>query len=180
MITKIATRCYCWKKIVAQILSFDWKNMYVWYFRWYGQILPNMNGVLKNVFWWCMFSWMNISLCPNVSVLVRWECLIQIEMFPSTLYCVYYFCVFDPDVMTRKPFPNSLHWRHNDHDGVSNHHPHACLLNRLFRRRSKKTSKLRVTGLYMGNSSGPVNSPHKGPVTRKMFPFDDVIMLLAF
>ena len=24
---------------------------------------------------------------------------------------------------------------------------------------------------------GPVNSPHTGPVTRKMFPFDDVIML---
>ena len=23
----------------------------------------------------------------------------------------------------------------------------------------------------------PVNSPHKGPVTRKMFPFDDVVML---
>ena len=67
-------------------------------------------------------------------------------------------------------------WRHNDHDGVSNHQPHGCLLNRLFRRRSKKTSKLRVTGLCVGNSPGPVNSPHKGPVTRKMFPFDDVIM----
>ena len=40
----------------------------------------------------------------------------------------------------------------------------------------KKTSKLRVTGLCAGNSPGPVNSPHKGPVTRKMFPFDDVIM----
>ena len=26
----------------------------------------------------------------------------------------------------------------------------------------------------------PVNSPHKGPVTRKMFPFDDVIMLCRF
>ena len=25
---------------------------------------------------------------------------------------------------------------------------------------------------------GPVNSPHKGPVVRKMFPFDDVIMSL--
>ena len=70
----------------------------------------------------------------------------------------------------------SLHWRHNDHDGVSNHQPHGCLLNRLFRRWSKKTSKLRVTGLCVGNSPGPVNSPHKGPVTRKMFPFDDVIM----
>ena len=23
----------------------------------------------------------------------------------------------------------TLHWRHNDHDGVSNHQPHGCLLN---------------------------------------------------
>ena len=71
----------------------------------------------------------------------------------------------------------TLRWRHNDHDSVSNHQPHGCLLNRLFRRRSKKTSKFRVTGLCVGNSPGPVNSPHKGPVTRKMFPFDDVIMM---
>ena len=28
-----------------------------------------------------------------------------------------------------------------------------------------------------GMHRGPVNSPHKGPVTRKMFPFDDVIMI---
>ena len=34
----------------------------------------------------------------------------------------------------------------------------------------------RLTGLCVGNSPGPVNSPHKWPVTRKMFPFDDVIM----
>ena len=49
-------------------------------------------------------------------------------------------------------FVVSLQWRHNGHDGVSNHQPHGCLLNRLFRRRSKKTSKLRVTGLCAGNS----------------------------
>ena len=49
-------------------------------------------------------------------------------------------------------------------------------LKRSFWCRSKKTSKLRVTGLCVGNSPGPVNSPHKGPVTRKMFPFDDAIM----
>ena len=47
---------------------------------------------------------------------------------------------------------SSLQWRHNGHDGVSNHQPHDCLLNLLFRRRSKKTSKLRVTGLCAGNS----------------------------
>ena len=73
---------------------------------------------------------------------------------------------------------NTLEWHHNERDSVSNHQPHDCLLNRLFRRRSKKTSKLRVTGLCVGISPGPVNSPHKWPVTRKMFPFDDVIIKL--
>ena len=48
---------------------------------------------------------------------------------------------------------NTLQRRHNEHDSVSNHRSHDCLLNR-----------------------GPVNTPHKWPVTRKMFPFDDVIM----
>ena len=64
----------------------------------------------------------------------------------------------------------ALQWRHNALDGVSDHQPHDCLLNFLFRHRSKKASKLRATGLCAGNS------PHKRPVTRKMFPFDDVIM----
>ena len=43
-------------------------------------------------------------------------------------------------------------WRHSGRDSVSNHQPRECLLNRLFRRRSKKKSKLRVTGLCAGNS----------------------------
>ena len=53
----------------------------------------------------------------------------------------------------------SLQWRHNGPDSVSNHQPHDCLLNRLFRRRSKKTSKLRVTGLCAGNSPGTGEFP---------------------
>ena len=54
-----------------------------------------------------------------------------------------------------KPFNGNIEtiqWRHNGHGGVSNHQHHDCLLNRLFRRRSKKTSKLRVTDLCDGNS----------------------------
>ena len=43
--------------------------------------------------------------------------------------------------------PSSLRWRHNEFDGVSDHQPHDFLLNLLFGRRSKKTSKLHVTGL---------------------------------
>ena len=50
--------------------------------------------------------------------------------------------------------PWTLRWRHNGRDSVSNHQPRDCSLNRLFRRRSKKTSKLRVTGLCVANSPG--------------------------
>ena len=46
----------------------------------------------------------------------------------------------------------SLQWHHNGGNGISNHHPHDCLLNCLFSCRSKKTSKLHVTGLCVGNS----------------------------
>ena len=45
----------------------------------------------------------------------------------------------------------SSQWRHNGRNRVAYHQPHDCLLNRLFSR-SKKTSKLRVTGLCAGNS----------------------------
>ena len=50
----------------------------------------------------------------------------------------------------------SLQWRHNGRDSVSNHQPHQCLLSRLFRRKSIKTWKIRVTGLCAGIS--PVTS----------------------
>ena len=52
-----------------------------------------------------------------------------------------------------------LQWRLNGRDSVSNHQPHDCLLNRLFRRRSKKSSKLRVIGLCVGNSLGTGEFP---------------------
>ena len=54
--------------------------------------------------------------------------------------------------------PSALRWRHNEPDRVSNHQPRDCLLNGLFRRRSKKTRKLRVTGLCAGNSPGIIFS----------------------
>ena len=54
---------------------------------------------------------------------------------------------------------NPLRWRHNDRDSVSNHQPHDCLLNRLFRRRSKETWKFSVTGLCVGNSPGTGEFP---------------------
>ena len=68
----------------------------------------------------------------------------------------------------------TLQWRHNERDGVSNHQRPDCLLNSLvrLRRSSNKTSRFRVTGLCEGK-------PHKRPVTRQMFPFHDVIMMVV-
>ena len=74
----------------------------------------------------------------------------------------------------RSEVPWALRWRHNHPDGVSNHQPHDCLLNRLVRRRSKKTSKLRVTGLCTGSSPVTGEFPAQMASKAEMFPFDDV------
>ena len=47
---------------------------------------------------------------------------------------------------------STLQWRLNERNGVWNYQRIDCLLNRLFRRKSKETSKFRATGLCEGNS----------------------------
>ena len=73
-----------------------------------------------------------------------------------------------------------LQWHHNEHDCISNHQPHDFLLNSLFRRRSKKHQSSASLAFVWGIHRGLVNSPHKGLVTRKMFPFDDFIMIRCY
>ena len=66
---------------------------------------------------------------------------------------------------------STLQWHHNGRDGVSNHHPYVY--SGADHRKYQSSAPLAfVPGIHRW----PVNSPHKGPVTRKMFPFDDVIM----
>ena len=77
-----------------------------------------------------------------IKVLTHHEC-----WMPCT-----YGTIFVSLVSYRLSSISSLQWRHSEPDGVSNHQPHNCLPNRLFGHRSKKTSKLRVTGLCEGNS----------------------------
>ena len=71
----------------------------------------------------------------------------------------------------------TLQWHHNGRDDDSNHQPHHCLLTSLFRCRSKKTSKLRATGLCAGNS--PVTGEFPAQMAsnaENVSIFDDVIM----
>ena len=126
-------------------------------------------GPLSRVFGWMWRSPIHRTFCCQVLIPEYFACLCR----PARLFrwmdlgtLSWAFCSMSL----------ALRWRHNERDGVSNHQPHDCLLNRLFRRRSKKTSKLRVTGLCVGNSPATGEFPHKGLITRKMLPFDDVIV----
>ena len=69
-----------------------------------------------------------------------------------------------------------LRWRQNGRDSVSNHQPHnvnSTVYSDADRGKHQNSASL---AFVRGIHRGPVNSPRKWPVTRKMFPFDDVIM----
>ena len=90
------------------------------------------------------FIWCKIGLfhCVNASSCVN-------DLYIDSRFYIY------RKLFSRQWLQNvffSLRWRHHGRDSVSNHQSHDCLLNRLFRRRSKKTSKLHVTGLCAGNT----------------------------
>ena len=73
----------------------------------------------------------------------------------------------------------SLQWRHNERGGVSNHQPHDCLLNIYWGADQRKYQSSASLPFLKEIHRRPVNSPHKGTVTRKMFPFDDVIVSIS-
>ena len=70
----------------------------------------------------------------------------------------------------------ALQWRNYESLCFSNHRRLDCLFHRLFRRSSKKTSKLRVTGLCEGNPLVAVWFPSQRASNAEMFPFGDVIL----
>ena len=69
---------------------------------------------------------------------------------------------------------STLQWRHNERNGVSNHRRPDRFRNRLFRRRSKKHQRSSSLAFLRGDQ-WPVTGEFLSQ-TRKMFPFDDVIM----
>ena len=83
------------------------------------------------------------------------------------------------DAITRHcaKYQVTLQWRHNERNGVSNHRRLDCLPNRLFKRKHQNSASL---AFVWGIHRSPVNSPQKGPVRRKMFPFDGVAMRDVF
>ena len=111
---------------------------------------------------WFEFHWSLFSMVIQVKEV--WHHMASLDHGTSTGIHVAWNMITSHVVRCRKDGPvvwqrYTLRWRHNGSDGVSNYQPHDCLLNRVFRRRSKKASKLRVTGLCAGNSPVPGEFP---------------------
>ena len=69
-----------------------------------------------------------------------------------------------------------LQWRHNERDGALHHQPHIVYSTVYSGTDQRKDQSSVSLAFVRGIHWWPVNSPHKGPVMQKMFPFDDVIM----
>ena len=127
---KICCISYLYGVVCVQLAHFslgNWKDIYI----------AHVIIIIKS----------DVSILPIVVIFFRW-CVPEmfVTSYSVTYYNIWYFHE-SQWVMWMVIYVHSpLHWRQNDHHGVSNHQPHGCLLNRLFRLRSKKTSKLRVTG----------------------------------
>ena len=119
--------------------------------------LTRANAILYFFCQYCIFTGYVVVFIPceflvqqaNVLDKVERTCWKQPRFFIANNLCLYNVTQL---INIYRATSLSLQWHNNERCGVSNHQPYDYLLNRLFRRRSKKTSKLRVIGLCEGNS----------------------------
>ena len=78
--------------------------------------------------------------------------------------CLGLFCLYD-----------TLQWRRDERDGLSIIDVSIVYTTGCWGADQRKYHSSASLAFVRGIHQWPVNSPHKGPVTRKMFPFDDVI-----
>ena len=70
-----------------------------------------------------------------------------------------------------------LQWRHNEQNCVSNQQRLDCFSSVYSGDAQRKHQSSVSLAFVKGIHRWSVNSSHNGPVTRKMFPFDDTIMI---
>ena len=86
--------------------------------------------------------------------------------------------ILHSDIILMKYFSvNSLQWRHNERDGVSNHRVFIVCSSVDSGPEQRKHQSSASLAFVRGIHRWPVNSPHKRSATRKVFPVDDVIMI---
>ena len=109
-------------------------------------------------------SYMFILLCNTKCITAFWDALRTADAYIHITFLLKWYILYQWEciwnILCRiseswfMPHCGWLyHYSDNEGDDVSNHQPHDCLLNRFFKRRLKKTSKLGVAGLCEGNST---------------------------
>ena len=94
-----------------------------------------------------------------------------------SIMCIYKNCIHNHDRTTHNT-AFSLRWRHNGCNSIASQMTSLTIVYSIVysdadqRKRESSASLTIVWGIHRE----PINSQHKWPVTRKMFPFDDVIM----
>ena len=130
------------------------------------------NGRPGQMVWYCgisksaRYAWLCVSFwkaskrlkCPSVGPENIWDMKLVI-IAPSLVWswqaANHYLSQCWLEVMSPYGVTKSLHWRHNDRNGVSNHQLLNCLLKRLFIS-TNTLSKLHVTSLCEGYKWSPI------------------------
>ena len=140
--------------IIAGVLVPSWKTV--------NTLRPRQNGLHfpDDIFKWIFLNenvWISINISlkfiprdpmhniPTLVQVMAWCRPGDKPLFePMMVKLPTHICVIRPQWVKRTfgayqvylmVMGNSFQWRHNGRDGVSNHQPYDCLLNRLFRRR---------------------------------------------
>ena len=116
------------------------KLVWYWGVYWSRYVSPPQTIICLNKLYMQFLTW-NINVMPHKTMV----CI----TYPCPILDIWHKLII---IMGTICYNYILQRRHDGRDHVSNHQPRDCLLNRLSRRRSKSTPKLRVTGLCEGNS----------------------------
>ena len=158
----------------VNVFSFQWRSMWKvssWVF------LDCMRQIYPNFSQWCYIGWF-LAVC-NLKFIIRLQYHISIighcsndlgnDLAPN---------LNRDDTVCRRIYETP--YRHYNDVIMSAMTSQTTSLtivySTLFRRRSKKTSKLRVTALCEGNSPLTGEFPTQRAGNAEMFPFDDVII----
>ena len=193
--------CICWlsMQFIADIFSslakFSWADGYLGRFAkilWVIWVIHTCNNpfwipcIIEEDSWYIVHINYRVKITPFSHILSQTKIVISITRWQN-LYTVISKDVIDSIlyviiVIYRLPcygcVIKSLQWRQNECDGVWNHQLCDCLFNPLFKAQIKKNyQSLAPLAFVREIHRWPAYSPHKVPVTRKIFQFDDIIIL---
>ena len=146
-----------------------WKFYSVLLHRFMTTMTSGQHNLFRGIFHWPSLVWTYRALSQEITILFQFGPKLHYAHISIADACLSHPCflggtcvpnLYGPHECLCLPgssgddcsIDGTLLWRHNVHGGVSNHQRLDCLLNLLFRRRPKKTLKLRVTVLCVGNS----------------------------